>query len=487
MCLPLIFVTVEVLLVDADFFGQLRDVRDVDLDGAVAQGFHELVVQELLVLGLVGVADDDLVDVGLRELLRLDLVLLRRAEEIVEERDVELEDLDELEDAAVRDVELAVEVERARVAVGAVLGDLAVVDVARKLGRVLVLLVFRLEGADADAILLRERHAPHADVLGDDLRPVALVFQHERLEDEAAGRIEIAVDAHLELVVRQTKLVDGLRPPVRRDEPQRLLVHRAREPVDVVVDAGLGQAHPFEREERAVRRARVLLRPLLEEARDGALRGAHRPVQEDDALLRAVSLGGGLEHVHQAHQRDVEAEDGVGAGVLLVLEEVVTDELLLVVDVLLGPVADDHVVKPLVRVARHLRLFANDSQVLLEAAFPVQLAIQLEILHRGDAFGHVGQAGLGHRRPRSGRRQRAPSNHHITRAGLRKSRPGGIMAAGRRAPVSAGRCGALCLELFHVLAWSRESPQSVRRACQARALHLVRVRGAHVPLLPLPA
>ena len=88
---------VEVLLVDADLFGQLRDVGDVDLDRAVAQGFHELVVQELLVLGLVRVADDDLVDVRLRELLRLDLVLLRRAEQIVEERDVELQDLDELE------------------------------------------------------------------------------------------------------------------------------------------------------------------------------------------------------------------------------------------------------------------------------------------------------------------------------------------------------------------------------------------------------
>ena len=73
-------------------------------------------LSELLVLGLVGVAEDDLVDVGLRELLRLDLVLLRRAEQVVEERDVELQHLDELDDAAVGDVELAVEVERARIA-----------------------------------------------------------------------------------------------------------------------------------------------------------------------------------------------------------------------------------------------------------------------------------------------------------------------------------------------------------------------------------
>jgi len=75
-------------------------------------------------------------------------VLLRRAQEIVQEGDVELQDLDELDDAPVRDVELAVEVEGARVALGAVLGDLPVVDVARQLGGILVLLVLRLERAD---------------------------------------------------------------------------------------------------------------------------------------------------------------------------------------------------------------------------------------------------------------------------------------------------------------------------------------------------
>src|SRR5204862_5035276 len=107
-----------------------RDVRDVDLDRAVAERLHELVVEELLVLGLVGVTDDDLVDVSLRELLRLDLALLRRTEQVVEEGDVELQDLDELEDAAVRDVELAIEVERARIRVRAERGDLAIVDVA---------------------------------------------------------------------------------------------------------------------------------------------------------------------------------------------------------------------------------------------------------------------------------------------------------------------------------------------------------------------
>ena len=110
-------------------------------------------------------ADDDLVDVRLRELLRLDLVLLGGAQQVVEERHVELEHLDELEQPAVGDVELAVEVEGARIGVGAVDGDLAVVDVAGELGGVLVLLVLRLEGADADAVLLAEQQAAHAHVL----------------------------------------------------------------------------------------------------------------------------------------------------------------------------------------------------------------------------------------------------------------------------------------------------------------------------------
>jgi hypothetical protein len=113
-------------------------------------------------------------------------------------------------------------------------------------------------------------------------------------------------------------------------------------------------------------------------------------VQQDDALLGPVALGRRLEDVHEAHQRDVEAEDGVRAAVLLVLEEVVADELLLVVDVLLGPVADDHVVEALVRVARDLRPLTDELQVLFEGPLPVELLVELQVLHRGDPLDHPG-------------------------------------------------------------------------------------------------
>ena len=389
---------VEVLFVDPDLLGQLGDVRDVDLDRAIPERFHELVVQELLVLGLVCVPEDDLVDVRLRELLRLDLVLLRRAEQIVEERDVELQHLDELDDAAVGDVELAVEVEGARVGVGAVLGDLAVVDVASELGRVLVLLVLRLEGADADAVLLGEDHAADAHVR-HHLRPVTLVLGHEVLEDVAARRIEVPVHVDAELLVREPELVDDLLPPLERDESQGLIVHGAREALGLERrEADAREVHPVERVEGAVGRARVRLDAELEQARDRALRAPDRAMEQDDALLGAVPFGGRLEHVHEPHERDVEAVDRVGAVPRLVLEEVVTDELLLVVDVLLGAVAHDHVVEALVRVARDLRPLTNDRQVLLERALPMQLLVQLEVLHRGDPLGHPGHCrSLGHR------------------------------------------------------------------------------------------
>ncbi len=165
MCLPLTRVGVEVLLVDLDLVLEPGDVGHVDLHRAVAQRFHELVVLQASIFWLVGMAEDDFVDVGLGELLRLDLVFLRGAEQVVEEGHVELEHFDELDQAAVGDVQLAVEVEGPRIAVGAVLGDLAVVDVAGQLGRVLVLLVLGLEGADADAVLLGQDQAVDLDVL----------------------------------------------------------------------------------------------------------------------------------------------------------------------------------------------------------------------------------------------------------------------------------------------------------------------------------
>ena len=179
---------------------QPGDVGDVDLHRAVAQRFHELVVLQAAIFRLVGVAEDDLVDVGLGELLRLDLVFLRRAEQVVEERHVELQHLDELDEAAVGDVQFAVEVERPRVAVGAVLGDLAVVDVAGQFGRVLVLLVLGLERADADAVLLGQDQAVDLDLVRASRCQSPSYLASRSLNIVAAERAQVALDRDLVVV-----------------------------------------------------------------------------------------------------------------------------------------------------------------------------------------------------------------------------------------------------------------------------------------------
>ena len=73
---PLDAAGVEILLVDFDFLRELSDVRNVDLDGAVPQGLHKLVILQLPVLRFVGMTDNDLINIGLRKLFWLDFVFL---------------------------------------------------------------------------------------------------------------------------------------------------------------------------------------------------------------------------------------------------------------------------------------------------------------------------------------------------------------------------------------------------------------------------
>ena len=191
--------------------------------------FHELVVLQPAILGLVRVADDHLVDIGLGELLRLDPVFLAGAQQVVQERHVELQHFDKFDNPAVGDVEFAVEVERPRIAVAAILGDFAVVDVAGELGGVLVLFVLRLERADADAVLFAQHHALHAHIL-HDAAPIAVVFLQPLVVHEPAERIEFALDVNSAIRPSSRpafKFGFHVGPKPLREQVQRLLIHRA--------------------------------------------------------------------------------------------------------------------------------------------------------------------------------------------------------------------------------------------------------------------
>jgi hypothetical protein len=74
-----------------------------------------------------------------------------------------------------------------------------------------------------------------------------------------------------------------------------------------------------------------------------------------------------------------------------VAEKVVADELLLVVDVLFRSVRHHHVVQALKRGARRLRALADELQVVLEAAFPRQIPVQLRVVQACDLL-HAAQS-----------------------------------------------------------------------------------------------
>ena len=343
--------------------------------------------------------DDHLVDVGLRKLLGLDLVFLAGPQQVVEEGDVELQDLDELDDAAVRDVELAVEVEGAGVALGAVLGDLAVVDITGQLGGVLVLLVLGLERADAHAVLLREDQAAHADVLQGPGQ-VAVVLLHPLVEHLAAERAEVALDGDgvgiavgVELGVQG---VEELVAVLDRHQVKRLLVHRA-----VVMDrlaVVVGLLAPGEGEERAVVGLGVRLHALLQEPRDGALGTAHRSVEQEDSPFRPVPMRRALEDVDQAGERLLEAEDRVLAVVIGVIEELVASQSLLVDERVFRSIGEDHVVEPLIGRARDTGIVAHDLDVLGEGPMPVLLLIIRPVLAVGDQCDQIRSGGRAHER-----------------------------------------------------------------------------------------
>ncbi len=99
------------------------------------------------------------------------------------------------------------------------------------------------------------------------------------------------------------------------------------------------------------------------------------PCSKQHATLGAVTMRGALEDVDQVQERPVEAEDRILTAGVGIVEEFVTDALILINDNLFGAVAQDHVVNALVRGSRNLGVRLDDRQVIRKAAVPVLLAI----------------------------------------------------------------------------------------------------------------
>ncbi len=322
-------------------------------------------------------AQNDFIDVGLGELLRLDLVLLAGAQQIVQKRHVQLEHFHELDDATVGDVEFAVEVEGPRVAVAAVLGDLAVVDVAGQLGRILILFVLGLERADADAVFLAQQQALDADIL-DNASPVTLILLQQVAVDVAAEGAQLAGDldailagGHFGVEPAEDFLAEAV-----RNQVQGLLVHGA--PLRALLGG------PAERIQCASILGAIALQAFFQQPGDRALAAAHGAMQQQHALFDAIALRGAFESVDQHAEGLVETEHGVFAMIFRVAEEGVADVALAKRLVGLAAVRHDHVVHALEGVSRYAGLAANQVEILFESPLPILAAELVEILSFGD-------------------------------------------------------------------------------------------------------
>ena len=328
----------EKLLVDLHLLGEAEIVGHLDDDDAVEDGLVGVVGLELLPLGLVAVGDDDRVDVDRAVAARRrHELLLRRGDHGVEILGLVLEDLDELDHAAVADVEGAVELEHARVAlaVAVELGDVLRADQHRG---VLVVRVDRRHHADAAPGPLAERHR----LDGHGLVAVVELGQ----EAVAADRAEVALDPHAQHVL------EGL-PEMAGDQVQGLLVDGAA--LDHVDGVGVLETALQALDERALARAH----------------GTHEV--ENLASLLATHRRG-VEVAHDLVERALHAEE-------LVLEEAVDLDRLVAENPLGARVRLDvdladarrhhHVVHTLVGKSRELRTLLHELQILEEGSLPL--------------------------------------------------------------------------------------------------------------------
>ncbi len=134
---------------------------------------------------------------------------------------------------------------------------------------------------------------------------------------------------------------------------------------------------PCERVHGAFGFAGVFLQTLLQQTDDRAFCAADGAVQQNDTAFRAVVAGGGFEDIDQVVEALIDTVHRIAPIVGVIAEEAVARDLLLVLDVFLDAVREDHVVNPLERVPRHARIFLDELEIVLERSFPIQFLVFL--------------------------------------------------------------------------------------------------------------
>ena len=202
-------------------------------------------------------------------------MFLRRAEQVVEESDIQLQDFNEFNHSAISHIEFAVKIEGSRIRFAAVFSDLAIINVTGQLCTVLIFLVFWLERSNANSILFRQEES------FDDNRlhhsgPVAVAFFQAFLKVESAERADVAVDLDAVLLIGVASFIqagsDFFSIGVW-NKLQRFTMHRVPGDAAVVL-------FPPERIEGSFGLAGIAFQPTLQQSGDGTLGTPYRSVKQ---------------------------------------------------------------------------------------------------------------------------------------------------------------------------------------------------------------
>ena len=319
------------LLVDPHLFAHAQVVRHFDHEDAVDHRFVLFAGEVRVVLVFVGVRDHGDVAVDEGEATGLDGLLSGDGVEFVKEPLFGLQHLDELHDAAVGDIEFSVEVVGTGIGLLPKFGERLNIDAAGEFRHILAFGVGGLEGADADAGLLREQNAVDRDVL-DFAFPLVV-------EAVAADGAEIALDVGAEVLAEIGAQLFG-------DKVQRLLVHGAA----------------FDRVDSADVLFAVALEPTFQQSDQSGLSAADRPDQHQDTLANIEAAGGRVQVLFD------QLLQGALQAVELFLEELIAADM--GIRRLLEAGRHDHVVDAGMGEIGDMRIFRDQFDVIRKRSFP---------------------------------------------------------------------------------------------------------------------
>src|SRR3989338_242432 len=98
-------------------------------------------------------------------------------------------------------------------------------------------------------------------------------------------------------------------------------------------------------------------------------------MKKNNSFFRAISSGSGLKNVHQFHQGEINAKQGIFPIFAGIFKEFIMNDLLFILVVLLIAVRKNHVMQPLKSATRNFGIISENLEIFLKTQLPVEILI----------------------------------------------------------------------------------------------------------------